>query len=355
MVQLFLKSGHRVALLSIAWLSLAPLTVLARSHAKGPAFSEGPELEMEGGRRLVFERSFNSERELRGKRGFWTRLKDAVAGEPVYRSLVRPYGVAVDSRGRIIVTDPGAYGIHVFDFERQKYKFLSHNESDYPMISPQCVAVDRQDHVYVTDSEAGMIFVFQADGKFLRTIGSLRGGEGIFKRPTGIVVDSERQRIYVSDTLRNKIFVLNLQGSVVQTIGQPGKGNGEFNFPTELQLDGPDLLVVDAMNFRIQVFDRSGEFRFAVGSGLYRPKGLGIDSEGHIYVADAFDQTVRVFDRDSHLLYYFGKPAGIGDFELPGGLTIDRSDRIMVIDSAHRRVQVFHYFGSAQQSRGAGQ
>ena len=69
------------------------------------------------------------------------------------------------------------------------------------MTTPQCVAVDAQDNIYVTDSEAGKIFVFEPSGKYLRAIGSLKGGEGYFKRPTGIAVDSTEQRIYVTDTL----------------------------------------------------------------------------------------------------------------------------------------------------------
>ncbi len=87
-------------------------------------------------------------------------------------------------------------------------------------MTPQCVAVDAQDNIYVTDSEAGKVFVFDADGKYKRAIGSLKGGEGYFKRPTGIAVDSAAQRIYITDTLRNKIFVTDMQGSVLQTIGK---------------------------------------------------------------------------------------------------------------------------------------
>ena len=69
-----------------------------------------------------------------------------------------------------------------------------------------------------------MIFVFDPNGKFVRAIGSLKGGEGYFKRPTGIAVDSAAQRIYVTDTLRDQVFVLDMQGNVLQTIGKTGDG-----------------------------------------------------------------------------------------------------------------------------------
>jgi DNA-binding beta-propeller fold protein YncE len=326
-----------------------------------PEVMEVPALALDGGRQLTYERAFSSEREVKLKRGFWTRVLDIVAGAPDYHDMIRPYSVVTDSRGRIIVTDPGLAGIHVFDFEKQKYKFLSREGKD-ELLSPQCVAVDAQDNIYVTDSETGKILVWDANLKYQRAIGSLKGGEGYFKRPTGIAVDSAAQRIYVSDTTRHKVFILDMQGSVVQTIGRNGADIGQFNFPTDLRLNGSELLVVDAMNFRVQAFDRSGQFLYGIGkigeiSGtMYRPKGIAVDSEGDLYVVDGIFDTVQAFNRKGELLYYFGKTgSGPAEFQLPTGLYIDHGDRIYVVDSFNRRVEVFKYSGAAGHSSGGGQ
>ncbi len=328
------------------------------SKAKAEVIPGPPELRLSGGRRLVYERSFSSQREVKLRKGFFTRLLDIVAGAPEYHDLVRPYSVAADSRGRLIITDPGIPGVHVFDFARQKYKFIE-REGKEAFRAPQCVAVDDQDNFYVTDSEAGKIFVFDAETKFRRVIGSLKGGEGYFKRPTGIAVDSAAGRLYVSDTLRHKIFVLDIEGNIVQTIGQNGAGDGEFNFPTELRLAGDELIVVDAMNFRVQVLDHNGVFRYAIGNPgdsngtLFRPKGIGLDSEHNLYVVDGLWSVVQVFDHEGQLLYYFGQSGDApGDFNLPSGLFIDRSNLIYVVDSLNRRVEVFHYFGAMAQTPG---
>jgi len=317
-----------------------------------------PDVLMDGGRKLSFERAFSLEREVKPKRSFWTRVVDVIAGEPDFHYLVDPYSIAVDSKGRIIVTDPGADGVHVFDLGQQKYKFLTRRDKDKdPMLLPQCVAVDAHDNIYVTDSMAGKIFVFEANGKYQRAIGSLKGGEGYFKRPTGIAVDSTAERIYVTDTLRDMIFVMDMQGSVLQKFGKRGTGNLEFHYPTELRLNGQDLVVVDAMNFRVQVLTRSGEFRYAIGQPgdgvgmMFRPKGIGFDSEGHMYVVDGLWGVVQVFDEQGRLLYYFGgKGTRLGEFQLPAGLQIDGSDRIFVVDTFNRRVQVFHYYGVRKTS-----
>jgi DNA-binding beta-propeller fold protein YncE len=340
-------------------LCLRPGSLAARSKANAAGSVMVPELELEGGRKLRYEGSVSSEKEVKNKHRFWGRLLDAVAGEPEFHALIAPYGVVTDSRGRIIVTDPGAGGIHIFDFTEHKYKFISRQKDTDGLESPQCVAVDADDNIYVTDSYAGKVFVFDANGKFQRVVGSVKG-EGYFKRATGIAVDSQTQRIYVADTLRHLIFVLDMQGNVLQKIGRGGTGEGQFNFPTELRLDGQDLYVVDAMNFRVQALDRSGKFQYAIGQigdgvgQMFRPKGIGLDSEGHLYVVEGLSGRVQVFDRQGRLLYYFGqKGSGFGEFQLPAGLFIDSKDRLFVVDTYNRRVQVFQYI--AQRALADGQ
>jgi len=107
------------------------------------------------------------------------------------------------------------------------------------------------------------------------------------------------------------------------------------------------------------VLDRSGAFQYAIGhvgdsrGDFFRPKGVGVDSEGHIYVVDGLYNVVQVFDREGVLLYYFGQSGtGFGDFRMPAGLFIDRNDRVFVVDSYNRRIQVFRYFGLTKQAVG---
>jgi len=363
MVQFLLRLGVRKqwAWYILVALTLAvPMPLAAKSKPKSTTV-QVPELLLPEGRKLTFERGLQSDRDVRPKPGFFTKVFDFVVGAPDVHFLVRPYSVVEDSRGRIIVTDPGAQGVHIFDPVQQKYKFIQRKEkSKDAMLAPQCVAVDNKDNIYVSDSESGKIFVFNPDGKYQRALGSLKGGEGFFKRPTGIAIDSDEQKIYITDTLRNKIYVTDMNGDVLQTIGKNGSDAGEFNYPTELRLDGKDLLVVDAMNFRVQAIDRSGQYLFGIGAlgdgngGMFRPKGIGVDSEGHVYVVEASHDMVQVFDREGRLLYYFGQQGtGFGDFRLPTGLFIDRNDRVFVVDSYNGRVQIFQYHALKQAKGGS--
>jgi sugar lactone lactonase YvrE len=317
-----------------------------------------PALLLEGGRRLEFVRAFSSERELKTKRSWLSRVVDFVVGPPDLHSLVRPYGITTDSQNRIIVTDPGARAVHVFDFAKRKYHRMEGGKEEFK--SPIGVAVDDEDNIYVSDSELGKIFVFDARGRFRRYLGDVKG-EGYFKRPTGLAVDAAAKRLYVTDTLKHAIYTLDLDGHILGRFGQRGQADGEFNFPTEIAVRNGELIVVDAMNFRVQIFDRSGAFRAKFGKPgdvtgyMFRTKGLSVDSEGDFYLADAYFGCVQVFNRSGELLYYFGQPtAGALPLGMPAGVHIDGNDFVYVVDSYNRRVQVFRYVAAPASLRVGG-
>jgi len=348
-----------ILLLLAAVLTSGAIPAFAAKRPKATAEAPWPELLLDEGRKLTYERTLTNEQDTRGKKKFWSKLVEIAIGEPDYKPMVRPYGVAVDSKGRIIVTDPAVAAVHIFDFVQHKYKMIDRwDKSRDPMIEPQCVAVDDKDNIYVTDSRAGKVFVFDSEGKTRHVFGSLKGGEGFYKRPTGISIDPETHRVYVTDTLRDRVYILDADGQVLRSFGQHGSGDGEFNLPTEIHVKNGLVAVVDAMNFRVQLFDRDGKFQGIIGttgdsrSGIFRPKGIAIDSEDHIYLVDGQWGVVQVFDRQGHLLYTFGNGTGFGQFRLPTGLFIDHDDRVYLADSFNHLVQVFQYHRLPQSAPG---
>jgi DNA-binding beta-propeller fold protein YncE len=82
------------------------------------------------------------------------------------------------------------------------------------------------------------------------------------------------------------------------------------------------------------------------GSGDFaQPKGIGVDGDGHIYIADAAFNRVQIFDAEGSFLLAIGREGtGAGEFLLPSGVFV-AGDRIYVADSYNRRVQVFEFLG----------
>ena len=299
--------------------------------------------------RIEYLRTVPSVREFTKPRGLLSKIVNWVAGPDNDKpELLRPFATAQDSVGRLLIADPGAHGVHIFDFEKRKYQFLK-GPRGKQMESPIDVACDRNDDIYVSDSMRRRIYVFDQRGRFLRNIDGI-GADARMQRPTGMALDRVARRIYITDTLRHQLLVLGMDGSLIRAIGARGSGPGEFNYPTAVTLSEGKVLVVDAMNFRIQTFTPEGQFVNAFGqlgsqSGtLNRPKGIAADTDGNIYVVDALFETVQVFDANGRLLYYFGSTgAEPGQFHLPSGIAIDERNRIYVADSQNRRVQVFLY------------
>ena len=102
------------------------------------------------------------------------------------------------------------------------------------------------------------------------------------------------------------------------------------------------------MNYRIQIFDRHGNFITMFGkqgdaTGYFaRPKGIATDSFGNIYVVDALFHSVQIFASDGSFLYNFGgQGTEDGSFWLPNGIYIDDDDKIYVADSYNSRIQTF--------------
>lgn len=281
-------------------------------------------------------------------RSVWGKLLEWVAGPAERPRLIRPFGITEDSRGRLIIADPGQRVVHLLDLEKRDYKFISGAKRS-PFQSPVGVAVDAQDNIYVSDSARGEITVFDPKGKFLRSIGGKQSTVPL-QRPTGIAIDARSRSVFVADTLLHQVLVFNLEGNLLRTIGHRGTARGEFNFPTFLTLAAGRLYVVDSMNFRVQIFSAEGKplggfGRLGNRSGtLNRPKGISVDSDGNIYVVDALFETVQVFNSEGTLLYYFGSSGTApGQFVLPGGIYINPRNMILVADSYNQRVQVFRY------------
>ncbi len=284
--------------------------------------------------------------DLKPAKSFGRALGETIFGKKPSRSMLSPYAVCGDERGRVFVCDSNAQVVHVFNLKTRQYEQWLPDETARGFSQPVGIAVDMLGRLLVSDPVARTIFVFDGDGTYLGEF----AGEHL-ARPTGIAVDKSANRIFVADTAAHQVVVLAVDGELLHRIGSRGSQLGQFNFPTNVAVDSVGhLYVSDSLNFRIQVFDRDLNPIRQIGSkgdlpGYFsHPKGLALDSDDHLYVIDSHFESIQIFDSQGALLLAFGEEGqGAGQFWLPTGIWIDDDDRIWVADSYNRRVQVFDY------------
>lgn len=279
-------------------------------------------------------------------------LRRALTGE-VKRGegLGKPYGLAV-RKGRLYVGDTGRRSVEVFDIPGQKY-FSFGQEEPGQLGRPLGLDLDQDGNVYVLDGLAKVVFVYDADGHYLRSLGD--GSE--INRPAGLGVSADGSRVYAVDIggtsyETHRIIVYDgKSGEKIAEIGKRGVKPGEFNLPRDVSVakDG-SLWVVDGGNFRVQHLTADGTFIKSFGSigrmpGQFsRPKESAIDKDGNIYVVDAAFGNIQMFNSEGELLMAMGvrsATAGPTHSMLPSGVAVDEDGRVYFADQFFQKVDVY--------------
>lgn len=290
-------------------------------------------------------------------------LADTISGlSPNHNvRMTLPHRIAVDSKQRVIVSDPPAHAIHVFDFVTKKY-FRIQGGNGRRLQWPTAVAIDAEDNIYATDSGSGLVLEYDPQGKFLRALGD-REGEGVLDQPDGIAIDPETGYVYVSDSPRHLIFVFDRDGNTLARFGTAGKQPTKFgrrgvNGTTDLQLNQHKLILADGTACALKFFDLQGHLQQEVGilgggCGLApKPVGLDVDAAGNIYISDGALSTIRIYDRDGKFLSAFGSLGGRrGEFLSPSCVRVGSKGLIYVADSGNRRIQVFELHAGTKNDR----
>jgi len=98
------------------------------------------------------------------------------------------------------------------------------------------------------------------------------------------------------------IMKYNSSGKFINTLGSKGNGDGQFKGPSSVAIDSEgNMYIADSSNYRIQKFDIYEKFITKWGSKgtevgqFIIPRGIAVDLEGNIYVADSGNYRIQKF------------------------------------------------------------
>src|SRR5271166_4059406 len=282
-------------------------------------------------------------------------VSDRVTNKNFPFQLLGPYGMSVDSKGRLYVADQKVGAIFIFNTETKDTELIRNGyEGHFGLINS--VAVDDDGRIFVSDGKQGKVLVFNAKHQVENQIKELVD-------PVGLAIDKENRLLYVVDTQQDQVLVYDADSlKLLRKIGTGGRKHtlttpGDFALPTDVAVDKDgNIYVTDTLNWRVEIFDGDGKFISQFGKhcdaiGCFkRPKGIAVDSDGHIWVVDTGMGLVQAYNRDGDLLGYVGGPGrNLGQFNDPMGIAFDQNNRMFVSEQyPWGRVQEFRYITDAE-------
>ena len=259
--------------------------------------------------------------------------------------LPRPRGVAIHPQtGDMYVTSYLNNALCVFsgrtyDFRSCKDEWQTPNNTVISMSGIRGIIITPDGRIILGDISRVIMI---EDGVATKSWGRSRepGTElGEFNYILDIAVDGSGL-IYVADHNNRRVQVIDPITSDIHLLGQDALSG----WPTAVTINPVhrDILVTTSYSNLVLVFDDRGRYKRDV-SLSYIPRGLFVDRRGYIFMTDASNHAVHIYDPMWHDVQSFGQNGSCSScFNYPIGITVNsQSEDLLVVDAGNNRIQVF--------------
>ena len=327
-----------------------------------------------------------------------------------------PTGVAVDDAGNLYIADRNNERVRRVDPEGIITTFAGTGEWGYdsdedggPAASallnwPTGLALDVDGNLYIADEYNNRIRRVDTSG-IITTVAGMRrpplevgeeeaedededvGDDGpatsaLLNRPTGVAVDGEGN-LYIADRLNHRVRKVDAEGIITTIAGMADEGfSGDGGPATGAQLDQPSgvavdgdgyIFIADRGNNRVRQINPDGVITTIPGAEdggdepdgeapFADPRGVAVDSDGNIYVADTGNHQIHVIG-DAGVVSRVAGIEGLGDggpatearLLEPIGVAIGVDGTLYFSDTGNRRIRKVDTNGIITTFAGSGQ
>ena len=251
-----------------------------------------------------------------------------------------PWGVAVNARDEIAVTDHWNHRVQIF---RRLRSFGRQGNKNGEIDCPTGIAFHKNGNIFVVDRDNARIQIFSGVGEYVSSFGGKGSLDSQLSNPIGLFVDSDGN-IIVADTGNKLIKIFSPDGKFQMKIG----GQGPFTYPIHCIQCDRYLIVSDYKEHCLKVYDRNGNFQYKFGKQgggdgeFNEPCCLMVNKSGHLMVCDTGNHRIQVFQPNGKFVGKFGiKGSNLGEFEFLYSVAVLSNDRIVVSDPMNHRMQIF--------------
>ncbi len=314
-------------------------------------------------------------------------------------SIPVAFGIAVDSSGNTYFPSPNLNAVFKADRSGVVTRIAGsgvpgRSGDGGPALlaelnNPNGVAVDSAGDVYIADSNNRIVRKVDSFGNISTAAGDgdccTPSGDGgpaagaAIGTPYALAVDSSGN-LFISDVTNNIVRQVAASGNITKVAGNGVLGySGDGGAATDAKLDGPyglavdtsgNLYIADRSNYRIRMVSSgtittvagngtccySGDGNSATNAMLDAPSGVAVDSSGNIYIADTYNDRVRMVSASGTIttiagdgIYGFagdGAVAANAKLAYPEGLAVDSSGNLYIADSGNARIRQVNTSGA---------
>ncbi|XP_060595042.1 tripartite motif-containing protein 2-like [Ruditapes philippinarum] len=219
---------------------------------------------------------------------------------PGVNDFMKPFGLAVSTKGEFIISDRAGNRIFVFSNTGQLKSRFNTN------CTVNDVTVTKENNIMIAVAKSGsaIMRMYSMEGRCLQVYGDYYK----FDNSSGITT-TPSNHVAITNLAADNVLIFTEQRKFSVKFGWKGRGQNHFMQPYFITATSKDYLVVsDTGNHCVKIFDIAGNFKRAFGSKgnqlnqLDTPLGVATDSEDNIIIADSANFRVEIFSVKGH--YY---------------------------------------------------